>query len=101
MTPFILQTSDALSGEETAVAITAIVAGCLLATVVISIIAWQLLGAWRTRIAVGREKAYQELAHEMAESQRRVAAGTQQILDELTDLRARTSEIERMLREVG
>ena len=100
MIPFILPTGSPTS-EETAIAITGIIAGSLLATIVISIIVWQLAGAWRTRMAVGREKAFQELAHEMAESQRRTAAGTQQILDELADLRSRTAEIERMLREVG
>jgi hypothetical protein len=101
MIPFLILQSDELTGEETAIAITAIVAGSLLAAIVVSILVWQLAGAWRTRMAVGREKAYQELATEMADTQRRTAAGTQQILDELSDLRARTAEIERMLREVG
>jgi hypothetical protein len=103
MIPFtILQTSDnAMSSEETAIAIVAIIAGSIMVTLIAGIVSWQLLGAWRTRLAVGREKAYQELAHEMAEANRRASAGIQQVLDELSDLRTRTAEIERMLREVG
>lgn len=89
------------SSEETAIAIVAIIAGSLIVTVIAAIVAWQMLGSWRTRTVVGREKAYEDLAREMSETQRRTAAGVQQVLDELSDLRTRTAEIERMLREVG
>jgi len=100
--PFLLlQSDDALTGEETAIAITAIAAGSLMITIIAGIATWQLIGAWRTRMAVGREKAYQELSDEMAKSQRRTDVNVQRLLDEMVELRNRTAEIERMLKEVG
>ncbi|MEX0751229.1 MAG: hypothetical protein WD359_10525, partial [Dehalococcoidia bacterium] len=62
---WLLQVDDELSGEETAVAVTAIVTSGLVFAIIVGIVAWQLIGAWRTRMAVGREKAYQELSEEM------------------------------------
>lgn len=93
--------SDALSENEAEVAMTAIFMGSVLITIVASVMVWQLVGAWRTRMAVGREHAYQELVDEMAKSQRRTDTGVQRLLDEMVDLRNRTAEIERMLKEVG
>jgi hypothetical protein len=90
-----------LSGEEAAIAIIAVIGGCIVFALVAGIVAWQLLGAWRTRMAVGREKAYQELSDEMAKSQRRTDLNVQRLLDEMVELRNRTAEIERMLKEVG
>jgi hypothetical protein len=103
MISLILQAADndGLSNNETAIAIVGTIAIFTAVIIVSSIVAWQLLGAWRTRMAVGREKAYQELADEMAKSQRRTETGVQRVLDELVDIRNRTAEIERMLREVG
>jgi len=93
--------SDRLSENEAEVAMTAIFMGSVLITIVASVVVWQLVGAWRTRMAVGREHAYQELVDEMAKSQRRTDTGVQRLLDEMVDLRNRTAEIERMLKEVG
>ena len=56
LNPLILQSGEELSSEETAVAIVAIIAFSFLITVVASIATWQLIGAWRTRMAVGREQ---------------------------------------------
>lgn len=92
---------DDISDNEAEIAMTAIFMGSVLLTVVASILVWQLIGAWRTRMAVGREKAYQELTDEMAKSQRRTDIGIQRLLDEMVELRNRTAEIERMLKEVG
>lgn len=101
--PFLLlqAADDGVTTEEAWIAITAIIAGCTLVTVVAGIAAWQLIGAWRTRMAVGRERAYQELSDEMAKSQRRTETATQRLLDEMVELRNRTAEIERILKEVG
>jgi Tfp pilus assembly protein PilN len=93
--------TDRLSDQEAEVAMTAIFMGAVLITIVASVLVWQLVGAWRTRMAVGREHAYQELADEMAKSQRRTDTNLQRVLDEMVDLRNRTAEIERMLKEVG
>ena len=93
--------SGGLSDQEAEVAMTAIFMGAVLIMVVASVLVWQLVGAWRTRMAVGREQAYQELVDEMAKSQRRTDSNLQRVLDEMVDLRNRTAEIERMLKEVG
>jgi Tfp pilus assembly protein PilN len=93
--------TDGLSEREAEVAMTAIFMGAVLITIVGSVLVWQLVGAWRTRMAVGREHAYQELVDEMAKSQRRTDTNLQRVLDEMVDLRNRTAEIERMLKEVG
>ncbi len=93
--------SESLTSEEVPVAITFLAAVGVLVTVVAGILLWQLLGAWRTRMVVGREHAYQELVDEMAKSQRRTDINLQRVLDELVDLRNRTAEIERVLKEVG
>ena len=90
-----------LSKQEAEVAMTAIFMGSVLVTIVASVLVWQLVGAWRTRMAVGREHAYQELVDEMAKSQRRTDTNLQRVLDEMVDLRNRTAEIERILKEVG
>ena len=93
--------TDGLSDQEAEVAMTAIFMGAVLITIVASVLVWQLVGAWRTRMAVGREHGYQELVDEMAKSQRRTDTNLQRVLDEMVDLRNRTAEIERMLKEVG
>lgn len=93
--------AESISSNEVPVAIAFMAAAGLVVTVVGGILVWQLLGAWRTRMAVGRERAYQELADEMAKSQRRTESNVQRVLDELVDLRNRTAEIERVLKEVG
>ena len=92
---------DGFSQREADVVMMAIFMGSVLATIVGSVLVWQLVGAWRTRMAVGREQAYQELVDEMAKSQRRTDTNLQRVLDEMVDLRNRTAEIERMLKEVG
>jgi type VI protein secretion system component VasK len=78
------------SWSEAAIAI----AGIALVGSVIVIAVWQLLATWRARMAGSRESAYRKLAEEATEAQRRIA-------DELSELRARTQELERMLKEVG
>lgn len=93
--------NENFSDNEAEVAMTAIFMGAVLVTIVASVLVWQLVGAWRTRMAVGREHAYQQLVDEMAKSQRRTDTNLQRVLDELVDLRNRTAEIERVLKEVG
>ena len=93
--------SESLTSEEVPVAITFLAAVGLLVTVVAGILLWQLLSAWRMRMVLAREHAYQELADEMAKSQRRTDINLQRVLDELVELRNRTAEIERVLKEVG
>ena len=67
----------------------------------ITIAIWQLFATLRARMAVAREEAYRELAQESTDTQRRTAEALERTVAELTDLRQRTSELERVLKEVG
>lgn len=76
------------------------VMGILMVTVIATVAVWQGLGTWRARMQIAREQAYQKLAEEMASSQKTAAAELQRMANDLADLRARTEEVERMLKEV-
>ena len=56
---------------------------------------------WRGRTALEREEAYQKLAQDMSDAQRRAAFELGQIAEDLADVRERMVELERVLKEVG
>ena len=60
----------------------------------------QAFATWRARMSVAREKAYRELAERTDRSAARVGEALERTADELSELRARTAEVERMLKEV-
>lgn len=96
-----------MGGEETVnwpeavIALSAIVTGTLMITIIITVVAWQLFSSWRARMSVAREQAYQRLAQESVEAQRTAAEGLRVMAADIAELRQRAAEIERMLREVG
>ena len=67
---------------------------------VTGIVACVWLWAWRGRKSVDQDAAYQHLAEEMADTQRRTAFELGQIAEDLGDVRGRVIELERMLKEV-
>lgn len=69
-------------------------------TVVASVLIWQIVSTGRTGLSAKRENAYQQLAEEATEAQRRTAATLEQAVAELSDLRLRTTELERLLKDV-
>jgi hypothetical protein len=77
------------------------IAGIAFITIVISVLVWQIFATGRTGLSAKRENAYQRLAEESAEAQNRTAAALETTAAELADLRARTSELERLLKDVG
>lgn len=79
---------------------TAIAAGVLMITSIVTVALWQGLGTWRARMTISREQAYQKLAEEMAETQRATRTNLEQMTQEVTELRQRTAEMERMMKEV-
>jgi transposase len=83
--------------EEAAISI----AGITFVTVVASIVIWQLFGTWRARMAVSREAAYRALAEAATAAQQKSAEEQEKATRELAELRARVSEIEKLLRDVG
>ena len=77
------------------------IAGIAFITIVISVLVWQIFATGRTGLSAKRENAYQRLAEESAEAQNRTAAALETTAKELADLRTRTSELERLLKDVG
>lgn len=69
-------------------------------TVVASVLIWQIFSTGRTGLSAKRENAYQRLAEEATEAQKRTAATLEQAVAELSDLRLRTTELERLLKDV-
>ena len=77
------------------------IAGIAFITIVVSVLIWQIFSTGRTGLSARRENAYQRLAEESAEAQNRAAAGLEKTAAELADLRERTAELERLLKDVG
>lgn len=82
-----------------------LVAGISLTTlVIIGLLLWQLLKTWQasmeSRATIAREEAYRKLAKESTESQERLADGQQRAAGELTEINARLTAIEKLLRDV-
>jgi type VI protein secretion system component VasK len=65
------------------------------------VVVWQLAASWRARMSVAREEAYRKLAEEVVAAQRQTSQALEQTAAELVELRARTAEVERVLKEVG
>jgi uncharacterized membrane protein len=65
------------------------------------VLVWQGFVTWRARMSVAREEAYRKLAEQATEAQSRTADCLEKALTELTELRQRTAELERILKEVG
>jgi hypothetical protein len=89
--------NETTSWPEAAIAIV----GIVFVTTVLTVVIWQIFGTWRARVSVAREAAYRQLADEATAVQRRMAEGLERAAAELSELRARTTELERMLKEVG
>ncbi len=66
-----------------------------------SVLIWQGMVTWRARMSVAREAAYRQLADDSVRAQERTADRLDRAVAELTDLRQRTAELERLLKEVG
>jgi acyl-homoserine lactone acylase PvdQ len=66
-----------------------------------SVLIWQGMTTWRARMSVAREAAYRQLADDSVKAQERTADRLDRTVAELTELRQRTAELERLLKEVG
>ena len=77
------------------------IAGIAFITVVASMAIWQIFATGRTGLSAKRENAYQRLAEEATQAQQRTATTLEQAVGDLADLRVRTTERERLRKEVG
>ena len=76
------------------------IAGISMVTVIVSVVVWQIFATGRTGLSAKRENAYRRLAEEATETQQTVAAALEKAVAELNDLNRRTSELERLIKEV-
>ena len=88
---------DTTSWSEALIGATAVIA--LFAFLAVAV--WQLAISWRARASVAREEAYRKMAEDVVAAQRETTQALEQMTAELAGLRARTTEVERMLKEVG
>jgi len=75
--------------------------GIIFATTIVTVAIWQAFGTGRAVVSARGETAYRKLAEQATEAQSRTASALERAVDELSDLRARTTELERLLKEVG
>jgi Na+-transporting methylmalonyl-CoA/oxaloacetate decarboxylase gamma subunit len=75
-------------------------AGIAFVTVVLSVLIWQIFATGRTGLSARRERAYQTLAEEATDAQRKTADELEKTSAELARLVERTGELERLLKEV-
>jgi hypothetical protein len=68
--------------------------------VIVSVVVWQIFATGRTGLSAKRENAYRRLAEEATETQQTVGAALEGAVAELNDLNRRTSELERLIKEV-
>jgi hypothetical protein len=92
--------TGATNWPEAVIAASAILAGVAMITAIVVVLVWQGLGTWRARMQTAREQAYQRLSEEMAENLRSSSEQLKRMAEELEDMRTRTAEIERLLKEV-
>ena len=62
---------------------------------------WQGFATYRARVSVAREGAYRQLADDAIRAQERTADRLDRAVADLAEIRQRTAELERMLKEVG
>jgi Tfp pilus assembly protein PilO len=75
--------------------------GIVFVTVVVTVALWQIFGTGRTAISSKGQAEYRTLAQEAAATQKRTAQALERLATEVGELRARTQELEKLLKEVG
>ena len=69
--------------------------------VLVAVVVWQVFGTGRTAISSKGEQGYRSLAEQATATQAKTAAALERLTDEVGELRARTQELEKLLKEVG
>lgn len=68
--------------------------------IAVAVLIPQIFGTWRARMSIAREEAYKKLAEEAVGLQRDIAGMLEKSSSELAQIRERTEEMERLLKEV-
>lgn len=72
----------------------------VLVGVVVIVFIWQIFATARAKSSVAREEAYRALVEESTQVQQRTATVLEDLTGELRSVRARTDELERILKTV-
>jgi hypothetical protein len=68
--------------------------------IVICVAVWQVMSTWRARMSIAREDGYRRVAEDSESTNSRTADLLASIRNDLADLRTRTAELERIMKEV-
>lgn len=96
---FMLLQEASSSGTEWPDAVIA-AAGIAMVTAIVVVGIWQIFASWRARVSAAREEAYKDLAARFATTQEQLVAAQGRVATDLSEVKARVENIERILREV-
>lgn len=97
----ILAQTDSSSPEDFPAGLAAVVVAMfVMVGVVVAVAIWQGMATWRARMSIAREEAYRKLAETSESTNSRLADLLATMRNDVADLRSRTAELERMLKEV-
>lgn len=77
------------------------IGGILFITVVAAVAIWQVFATGRTGISSKAESRYRTLAERAVDAEEQIAAKLDELTTEVGELRQRTGELERLLKEVA
>ena len=77
------------------------IVGIVFVLAIVLAVIFALASTARARMSIQRETAYRKLADDSLAAQHRTADQLERTVAELTELRTRTGEMERVLKEVG
>lgn len=75
-------------------------AGIAMVTAIAVVVVWQFFASWRARVSAAREEAYRDLSARFADTQEQLVADQGRVAADLSEVKARVENIERILREV-
>ncbi len=98
MLPMLLQESSS-SGTQWPDALIAS-AGIAMVTAITVVVIWQFFVSWRARVSAAREDAYRDLSARFASTQEQLVVDQGRVAADLSEVKARIENVERILREV-
>lgn len=95
------QNNDDIPEDFPAALAAIVVAMFVMVGIVLAVAIWQGMATWRARMSIAREEAYRKLAESNEATNSRTADLLATMKNDLADLRSRTAEMERLMKEVG
>lgn len=70
-------------------------------TIILVTVIIQLSATWRAKVVLAREEEYRKLAEQATAASTSAAAAGQKLADDVAEIKARITSIEKLLREVA